>query len=188
MTWVKAEYAPELAVLSTWLVALLPWSGAVLPIEIGGRQVTVVIIRFLYFRLQYIFGISFGDQEQTFLWVIEAPAFNQTLVTASWVWVAAAILSLLPVGLSVAYYVDESGIEDVLPVDPVRLQGGLLVLLGFALAASTALFWDKQLYTLPVGTLFALGFGYTLLTAERTGRDDSETGRETDPDESTDLE
>lgn len=167
MTWVKAEYAPELAVLSTWLVALLPWSGAVLPIEIGGQQVRVVIIRFLYFRLQYLFGISFGEQEQVFLWVHDAPAFNQTLVTASWVWVAGAAISLVAVVISVAYYLDEEGVESATPVDPVRLQGGLLGLLGVVLAVSTVLFWRKQLFTLPVGTLFALGFGYLLLTVER---------------------
>lgn len=175
MTWVKSDYAPELAVLSTWLVALLPWSGAVLPIRIDQRDVTVVIIRFLYFRLQYIFGISFGDQERPFLWVIDAPGFNQTLVTASWVWVAGATLALVPIAISVAYYLDEEWVEATVPVDPVRLQGGLLALVGVVLGAATVLFWDKQLYTLPVGPLFALGLGYVLLTVDRADRDTTET-------------
>jgi len=167
MAWVKAEYAPELTVLSTWLVALLPWSGAMLPITIADREVRVVIIRFLYFRLQYIFGISFGRQEEVFLWVHEAPAFNQTLVTASWVWVAGAALSLAPIAISLFYYLDERGLEAALPIDPVRLQGALLGLLGLVLGVSTVLFWQRQLFTLPVGPLFALGFGYLLLTVER---------------------
>lgn len=175
MTWVKSEYASEFAVLSTWLVALLPWSGAVLPIQIADRDVTVIIIRFLYFRLQYIFGISFGNQERPLLWVINAPAFNQTLVTASWVWVAAAALSLVPVALSIGYYLDESAFEEAVPVDPVRLQGALLALLGLLLGVSTLLFWDKQLYTVPVGTLFALGFGYLLLTVDRTDGPESQS-------------
>jgi len=170
MTWVKSEYTPELAVLSTWLVALLPWSTAVLPIQIGNRSVTVIVIRFLYFRLQYIFGISFGNQERPFLWVHDAPAFEGTaaLVTASWVWVAAAAVSLLPLAVSVAYYSQESDLEGLLPVDPVRIQGVLLLLLGAVLAVSTGLFWDKQLFTLPVGTIFAVAFGYILLTVDRT--------------------
>ncbi|WP_018258270.1 DUF7549 family protein [Halomicrobium katesii] len=176
MAWVKSEYAPELAVLSTWLVALLPWSGAVLPIEVGGRQVTVVVIRFLYFRLQYIFGISFGEQERPFLWVVEAPAFNQTLTTASWVWVGAAVLSLVPLALSVAYYVDEDAHEAAMPVDPVRLQGALLALLGVGLAAATLLFWDRQPVTIPVGTALTLVFGSLLLTVDRT--DDEGDGEE----------
>ena len=169
MAWVKSEYAPELAVLSTWLVALLPWSGAVLPIEVAGRQVTVVVIRFLYFRLQYIFGISLGEQERPFLWVVEAPGFNQTLTTASWVWVAGAALSLAPLALSVSYYLDEGAHDARLPVDPVRLQGALLAALGVVLGVSTLLFWDRQPITIPVGTMLTLVFGYLLLTVDRTG-------------------
>jgi uncharacterized protein (TIGR04206 family) len=182
MAWVKSEYAPELAVLSTWLVALLPWSGAVLPIEVAGRQVTVVVIRFLYFRLQYIFGISFGRQERPFLWVLEAPAFNQTLTTASWVWVAGAALSLAPLALSVSYYLDEGGHEAWVPVDAVRLQGALLTALGIVLGVSTILFWDRQPITIPVGTLLTLVFGYLLLTVDRTADeempDEASTERE----------
>jgi uncharacterized protein (TIGR04206 family) len=176
MTWVKSEYAPELTVLSTWLVALLPWSTAVIPLQIGDRSITVVVIRFLYFRLQYIFGISFGNQERPFLWVHNAPAFEGTeaLTTASWVWVAAAAVSVLPLVASIAYYVDESGLEELLPLDPVRLQGGLLGLLGVVLIVATGLFWDVQMFTLPVGTVFALGFGYVLLTVDRTDERESQ--------------
>jgi uncharacterized protein (TIGR04206 family) len=171
MAWVKSEYAAELAVLSTWLVALLPWSGALVPIQFGGRDVTVVVIRFLYFRLQYIFGISLGNQEQVWLWVFDAPTFTQTAPIANWTWVVGAALSLLPLALSLLYYVGEERLEGALPMDPVRLQGGLLALLGIALGLSTALFWTGQMYTLPIGTLFALGFGYLLLTVDRTGSD-----------------
>lgn len=169
MAWVKSEYAGEFAVLSTWLVALLPWSTTVLDINFRGHDATVVVIRFLYFRLQYIFGISFGDQERPFLLFFEAPSFNpESLALASWLWVAGALVSLAPVGISIAYYLWEERVEAALPRDAVRVQGVLLGLVGVFLLASSALLVTNQEVTVPVGTLFALAFSALLLTVDRT--------------------
>lgn len=168
MSWVDAEYAGELAVLSTWIVALLPWSTSVISLRLGNRDVTVVIIRFLYVRLQYVFGVSFGSQERPVLLFTDAPAFNpDALALASWLWVAAAVVSLVPVALSVAYYAREDAFEASIPVDPVRAQGVLLGLVGGLLFASTAYFFAGQRVTVPVGALFALVFAFVLVTVER---------------------
>lgn len=169
MAWVKSEYAGEFAVLSTWIVALLPWSTTVMNIQFQGANASVVVIRFLYFRLQYIFGISFGSQERPFLLFTDAVSFNpEPLALASWLWVAGALLSLVPVGISVAYYTSEQETETRLPADPVRIQGVLLGLVGAILLASTAVIMPEQDVTVPVGALFALAFSYLLLTVERT--------------------
>lgn len=168
MAWVKSEYAGEFAVLSTWIIALLPWSTSVLRIQFRGTDATIVIIRFLYFRLQYIFGISFGSQERPFLPFTDAVSFNpESLALASWLWVAGAVVSFVPVGISVAYYAREEWLESKSPTDPVRVQGVLVGLVGVLLAASTALFMANQNVTVPVGALFALVFAYLLLTVER---------------------
>lgn len=168
MAWVRSEYAGALAVLSTWIAAALPWSATLLTVPVGGREATVVVIRFLYFRLQYIFGVSFGDQERPFLWVVEAPAFNpESLALASWLWVAGALAAALPVALSVVYYAREDWTEAALPVDPVRALGALLGVAGAALFASAVLFHAGQSATAPVGAAFALAFAYVLLTVER---------------------
>lgn len=168
MAWVKSEYAGEFAVLSTWLVALLPWSTTLMNIQFQGANATVVVIRFLYFRLQYIFGISFGRQERPVLLFTDAVGFNpESLALASWLWVAGALLSVVPVGISVAYYASEQQVASRLPTDPVRLQGVLLGLVGVLLLGSTALIVPEQDVTVPVGALFALVFAYLLLTVER---------------------
>lgn len=168
MAWVKSEYAGEFAVLSTWIVALLPWSTTVLNIQFKDTSATVVIIRFLYFRLQYIFGISFGSQERPFLLFTDAVSFNpESLALASWLWIVGAALSFVPVGISVAYYAWEDRVDSVLPADPVRVQGVLIGLVGVLLLASTALFVPRQHVTVPVGAPFALVFAYLLLTVDR---------------------
>jgi uncharacterized protein (TIGR04206 family) len=168
MAWVKSEYAGEFAVLSTWLVALLPWSTTVMTIQFRGTDATVVVIRFLYFRLQYIFGISFGSQERPFLLFTDAVAFNpESLALASWLWVTGAVLSIAPVGLSIAYYGWEDRVDFLAPVDPVRLQGVLVGLVGLVLLTSTAEYMPVQNVTVPVGALFALVFAFLLLTVDR---------------------
>lgn len=51
MAWVKSEYASEVAVLSAWLAALVPWSVTYQPAAqpIGG---TIYMIRFPFFEVQ----------------------------------------------------------------------------------------------------------------------------------------
>jgi uncharacterized protein (TIGR04206 family) len=163
MVWVRSEYAGELAVVSAWLSALLPWSVTVIDREFG-----VLAIRFVFFRLQYIYRLELPN-EQPFLWVFAAPAFEGTpgLTQASLVWLAGAVVVAVALVLSVAYYVDEERIEG-LPVDPVRLMGGLLALGALVHTASLALFWRYQLgLTVPVGLVVMWLLAGTLLRVER---------------------
>lgn len=193
-SYVKPEYAPELAVLSTWLLTIMPWSATRLPVQLGESSGTVLYLRFLFLRFQSITGISFPGTEKTILWVYEAPEFNQTLGTASWVWAVGAGVSVLALGVSLAYYHDEQFLTARSPVDPVRLLGGLQVLIGVVMAIATVLFWQKQPQTVPIGPLFALLFGAVLLTIERPedgqprGSDATSESRTEPPSESIDVD
>ncbi|MFC7020933.1 MULTISPECIES: TIGR04206 family protein [Haloarcula] len=166
MAWVKSEYAGEMAVLSTWLVALAPWSVSVFQVS----DLTVVALRFLPFRLQFIFGATI-ENERPFLWAWEVARFQTSpeLTLAGTLGFAALVLFALPLTLSVYYYFEEERVGDLLPLDPVRLFGGLLGLVALATVAATALF--VRFFpgvTLPVGAALSALFAYLLLTIDRT--------------------
>jgi uncharacterized protein (TIGR04206 family) len=170
MPWVRSEYAGELAVLSVWLTALLPWSVSYFNETIGGQNVTVINIRFIFFQLHYLFGISFG--EQTFgdivQFVFEIPDFvpaNQRLEGE--VWLAGAVVFALLLCLSFAFYAREAAITDRVPVDLVRLVGAAFAVLAVVFSAAVVLFTPHQV-TVPVGTLFMWAFAVVLLRIERT--------------------
>jgi len=164
MAWVKSEYAGEFAVLSTWLVAVAPWSASLF----GRGGLTVVVLRFLPFRLQYIFGVQAAG-ERPFLWAWEVAGFQASpeLTLAGRVGVAAFLVATLPFGLSVYYYLEEARVADLLPLDPVRLFGGLLgVVGGLSLAATWLFVRHFPGTTLPVGAVLAAVFAYLLLTID----------------------
>ncbi|WP_336338244.1 TIGR04206 family protein [Haloarcula brevis] len=166
MAWVKAEYAGEFAVLATWLVGVAPWSVSLF--EADG--LTVVALRFLPFRFQFIFGATLAG-ERPFLWAWQVAAFQDsaTVALAGTLGVAALGTFLLPFGLSLYYYAAEERLEAALPVDPVRLLGGLVGLVGLLTLAASALFITSfPGVTVPVGALVALAFAYLLLTVDRT--------------------
>jgi len=161
--WVRSEYAGELAVLSTWLAGLLPWSVTLF--SEGG--ITAVTIRFLPFRFLYVLGVSLPG-ERPFLFVWQVPGFvaSDGVTLASRAWLVGAAAFLLPFGLSVAYYLREEAVEARL--DPVRALGGLLVLVGLVLAAAFALLWRHQAgLNVPVGVPVLLVLGAVLLRTER---------------------
>lgn len=56
MVWVRSEYAEELAVVSAWLMALLPWSFTY-GRPMGGRYVAIRFPLFIYESLQG-FGLA----------------------------------------------------------------------------------------------------------------------------------
>jgi uncharacterized protein (TIGR04206 family) len=166
MAWVKSEYAGEFAVLATWLVGLAPWSVSLFEVE----GLTVVGLRFLPFRFQFIFGATLAG-ERPFLWAWQIAAFqgSEPLAIAGTLGVVALATFLLPFGLSLSYYAAEERLEAALPVDPVRLFGGLLGLVGVLTLAASALFITSfPGVTVPVGALVALVFAYLLLTVDRT--------------------
>jgi uncharacterized protein (TIGR04206 family) len=168
--WVKSEYAGEVAVLSTWLCALLPWSVSVFQASAGqGPSVTAVWLRFLPGRFLYLLG-ALQRGEGPWDWAWEVPGFvasrGETL--AAFAWLAGAIVFLLPLALSLVYYLDEERVESW-DMDPVRFLGTLLVISGSLLVvASSLLFLDQAGTTVPVGTLIQLGLGVALLRVERT--------------------
>lgn len=166
MAWVNSEYAGELAVLSTWLVALAPWSVSVF----GTGGITVVALRFLPFRLQFIFGATIAN-ERPFLWAWEVAGFQQspTLTLAGHLGFVAFLLITPTFLLSVYYYFEEDRITAALPADPVRILGASLGLLALCTLTATGLFVAGfPGMTLPVGSLLAGVLAALLLTAART--------------------
>lgn len=168
--WVKSEYAGEVAVLSTWLCALLPWSVSVFQESFdSGASVTAVWLRFLPGRFLYLFG-AIERAEGPWDWAWEVPGFvaSQGETLAAFAWLAGATLFLFPLALSIVYYLDEQRVESW-GIDPVRSLGRMLVISGsLLLVASGVLFFEQSGTTLPVGTLIQLGLGIVLLRAEQT--------------------
>lgn len=162
MAWVRSAYAGELAVLSTWLCALIPWS-----VSFGSENgVSLAVVRFQYFLLQFVSGLDVPD---VFLPVWEAPAFaaSATVTDAYYAWAAGAAVLAVALVVSVLYYAREDRLEAG-PVDPVRLLGGLLLTVGIVESGATALLWDGYaVATVPVGVLFCLVLGGVLLRVER---------------------
>jgi len=170
MAWVRSEYAGELAVLSVWLTALLPWSVSFLRETILGREVTVVNIRFVLFQFHYVFGISLGEQslDDMFQVVFELPGFVPTnQVPEARLWLAAAVVFAALLCLSFLYYTREEWLAETVPVDLVRLFGGVFAVLALAFSAATVMFFPHQT-TVPVGTIFMWVFALVLLRIDRT--------------------
>ena len=167
--WVKSEYAGEVAVLSTWLCALLPWSVSVFQASVGqGSSVTAVWLRFLPGRFLYLLG-PLQRSEGPWDWAWEVPGFvaSEGETLAAFAWLAGAIVFLVPLALSLVYYVDEQRVESW-RIDPVQSLGALLVVSGsLLLVASGLLVFDQAGTTVPVGTLIQVGLGVVLLRAER---------------------
>jgi uncharacterized protein (TIGR04206 family) len=166
MAWVKSEYAGELAVLSTWLVGLAPWAVSVF----GQGGLTVIALRFLPVRLLYILGAQLPNEQPLLpAWAVADFQATTELTIAGHLGFAALVVYAVPFVLSIYYYFEEERIAAALPVDPVRLFGGLLGVVGAATMAATLLFVGYfPGTTIPVGSLFALIFAYLLLTVDRT--------------------
>lgn len=166
MAWVKSEYAGELAVLSTWLVAVAPWSVSVF----GNGQITGVVFRFLPFRLQYLYGIAIPN-ELNFVWAPDAMRFPEYTGLAAVLWTVALAVFAVAFGASLYYYRREAAFEDRLPIHPVRLFGGLLGVVGVLTLVGTVLLNLSGGFagtTIPVGALVAPALAGVLLTADLT--------------------
>lgn len=166
MVWVRSEYAGELAVLSAWVSALLPWSFTTA--SQGG--LSLYVIRFPFFALRFVHGVDLGAAAVPFLPVWVAPAFagSPAVSRAYWVWLVAAGFVALAVVLSVALYTAEARIE-ASSIDPVRTMGVLLGAAALLFTYSFVVLWNDYVgFTLPIGVLFLWVFSGTLLTVERT--------------------
>ncbi|MDS0281704.1 DUF7549 family protein [Haloarcula onubensis] len=166
MAWVKSEYAGELAVLSTWLVAIAPWSVSVF----GNGRITGVVFRFLPFRLQYLYGISVSN-ELKFVWAWEAMRFPAYTGLAGTLWTVALAVFAGTLVASVAYYAREDEFSDGLPLHPVHFFGALLGVVGLLTLVGTGLLNLEGGFagtTVPVGALVAPVLAGVLLTADLT--------------------
>lgn len=173
--WVRSEYAGELAVLSAWLCALLPWSVS----YANPGAVHLVRVHFLYAFFQFAPGSGLSELIDTVVVVADGPSFaaNATVEFGYQLWVLGAILLTLAVALSLVYYRYDERLEARSPVDPVRVMGGLLFGAAFPLAGATYFVHSGgRGVTVPVGVLFMLVLGGLLLLVERT--DDAAEARD----------
>jgi uncharacterized protein (TIGR04206 family) len=166
MVWVRSEYAGELAVLSAWLSACIPWNVTFSSVA-GG---SVLFVRFPFLQVRYTYGVPFarGVAVSDPLSAIAFQSGN-TVVAAYQAWAVGAGVFALAFGLSIGYYLREERVE-ALPIDPVRLMGALLGLSGAVLAAATYLLYTRGFpgVPIPVGVVFLLIFAGVLLTIDRT--------------------
>ncbi|KTG16323.1 DUF7549 family protein [Haloferax profundi] len=165
MVWVRSEHAGALAVVSTWLCALLPWN-VTYSSSIAG--VSLLFVRFPFLEIQYAWGLSQRVAVRSPLSALSLQS-GQTVEVAYQVWVVGAAALALALFFSFAYYLREARVEAG-PIDPVRLLGGLLGVVGLSLGASSYLLATRGIpgIPLPVGVVIALVFAGVLLTVERS--------------------
>lgn len=104
-----------------------------------------------------------------------------TLQQAALLWTAGSVAFGLALLLSVALSVREEPVVALLPVDPVRLMGGLLGAGALCIAGTTALHYtqrDVVGFPVPVGVVVIGLLALMLLRTEQ--RDHGESGAETD--------
>jgi hypothetical protein len=165
--WVRSEYAGELAVVSAWLCALLPWSVS----YASPGDLQVFRIHFLSLLLQFVPGAEFGQGPVPFVLVVDGPGFaGDAAVTLGYrLWQVGAVLFLFVLAWSVAYYVYEERLERRSPLDPVRVMGILLVGAAVPLSAATYLLVVAlPAATVPIGVPFMYLLGGLLLVVDRT--------------------
>ncbi|GAA0195038.1 DUF7549 family protein [Halobaculum roseum] len=175
MVWVRSEYAGELAVLSTWVAALLPWNvfyGAVA----GG---SVLFVRFPLFQIRYAFGLPFVRATSVSSPVSAFLLQSGTSVQVAYgLWLVGAVAYLVAFVISVYYYREEERAESW-AVDPVDVLGGLLVASAVLFLVASMLLPERFFglglgvgggipgVSIPVGAVLQLVLGGVLLRAER---------------------
>ncbi|WP_424019075.1 DUF7549 family protein [Halorientalis pallida] len=194
MVWVKSEYAEELAVVSAWLSALIPWSISVSIGEIQGGS--LIEFHFPFLLIRVLLGIEVPGPNPLIMPPWEAIAYYSDapgpLPFAVWT-VGAAVVGLA-VLLSLAMYVFEERFRTARR-DPVRIMGGLLLVAAVLHTVASGLLQFGALpisgiatdafpgILLPVGVVFQFAFAYTLLRVERVDDPDVEaSGTDADPD------
>lgn len=166
MVWVRAEHAGALAVVSTWLAALVPWNVTYSANVSGGA---VLFVRFPFFQVRYAFGVPVA-QRVAVSDPLSAVAFQagQSIQVAYQAWAVGAAILAVAVVVAAGYYRYEAAVEAG-AIDPVRLLGGLVGLAGVALAAATYLLATRGFpgVPIPVGVVVLLVLGGVLLTVDR---------------------
>jgi uncharacterized protein (TIGR04206 family) len=191
MVWVKSEYAEELAVLVTWLSALLPWSVSYGTFAVSeSNELTLVILRFPYLAIRYQLGFQIlnGTTVQTPLGfrqeVVAAGESTAAQIPGFDLWLVALALLTVALAISFLMYFEVDAV-DALPLDPVRILGGLLLAVGVVLLGSTyVLFSTQSALFIPFGVLLHLAFGVILLRVDLV--DPETTGDATDESDARD--
>jgi hypothetical protein len=195
MAWVRADYAGELAVLSAWLAALLPWSVTYASAAVPPFRGSFVLVRSGLVELGFVWnlpkitvegggrvrlmellplsGVPGVPLTRTF-WastpVYSAATVPDGLGTAG---LAAGVLAgvaglaiLVGLGLSVAMYRDE---ERFVTARTVRGMGALLGTAGVAFLGSSLAYWRSPArgIPVPVGAVVLCALGAVLLTVDR---------------------
>jgi hypothetical protein len=165
--WVRSEYAGELAVLLTWLSALIPWNVSYASNASGAA---LLFVRFPFAQIRYVFGVPIA-RGVVVSDPLSALAFQQgsPIAAAYRLWAVGAAVFAVALLVSVVYYRREAWAESW-PVDPVRLLGALLLGTGLVFAGATYLLLSRGFSGLPIplGVVFLLLFGGLLLTVDRT--------------------
>lgn len=166
MTWVRAEYAGALAVVSTWLAALVPWN---LTYSTGVSGGAVLFVRFPFVQIRYAFGVPLARRVAVSD-PLSAIGFQagQSIQLAYQVWAVGAGVLAVAVVVATVYYRYEDAVESG-PIDPVRLLGGLLGVSGVVLGVATYLLATRGFpgVPIPVGVVLLLVLGGILLTVDR---------------------
>jgi len=177
--WVKSEYAGELAVISAWLAALLPWNVTRLSL---GPLGTMWYFRYPFFQVQFVnININVGESGTlsqagirlaSGIWLadpVSAARFyaEGSSANANAAWVVGSAIVAVAFLLSLGMYFREETFMS-LPVDVVRVMGGLLLVGSLVLGVSSYLFWTEAAgVPIPVGTGVMFVLSTTLLLVDR---------------------
>lgn len=136
--WVRSEYAGELAVLSAWVAALLPWSVSFVRALSGG----LLVVRFPFVEVRYGIGLPLARAVEV-VGPLSAFRLQQGTTSAAGyrLWVPGAAVFVIALALSVAYYLRETRLEAG-PVDPVRAMGVVLLAGSLVLGGASLLLFD----------------------------------------------
>ena len=182
MVWVKSEYAEELAVLLTWLSALVPWSISYGSFAVtSGQDLTLVILRFPFVGIRYQLGVQILGGTS----VLTPLEFRQEVQSAGGsalaqvpgydLWLVGLAVLAVAVGVSLLLYFEVERALDAIPVDPVRLLGALLLGVAVALLGATVvLFTSQAALFVPFGVFLQLAFGVILLRVDRADVEEPE--------------
>ena len=182
MVWVKSEYAEELAVLATWLSALVPWSISYGSFAVtSGQDLALVILRFPFVGIRYQLGVQIlgGTSVKTPLQfrqeVVNAGGGALSQVPGYDLWLVGVALLAVAVVVSLLMYFEVDAALDAIPTDPVRVLGALLLGVAVVLLGSTyVLFTTQAALFVPFGVFLQLAFGIILLRVDRTDVDDTD--------------
>jgi len=140
----------------------------------ASSNLTLVILRFPFVAMRYQFGVQLLSGT-----TVDSPVgYRQEVLNAGGdaasqlpgfdLWLVAVVVLALAFVLSVLMYFEVDAL-DGLPVDPVRLQGALLLAVGgLFLGASAVLYSTQTALFVPFGVLLHLAFGVVLLRVDRT--------------------